>query len=108
MIEVIYYKEHNRLTVQGHAKSDEYGRDLVCASASILAVTLGCNVGHLEEGGVVTDVSVRLDPGNAEISCKPKTRFRNVVKQTFQSVCVGFEILASKYPEYISFTVRGW
>ena len=108
MIEVIYYKEHNRLTVQGHARSDEYGRDLICASASILALTLSANVGHMEESGIVTGVTVRLDPGDAEISCNPRHKFRNVVKQTFQSVCVGFEIMADKYPDYISYTVRGW
>ena len=43
MIEVTYYREHNRLVVTGHAQSNEYGKDLICASASILALTLGAN-----------------------------------------------------------------
>lgn len=108
MIEVTYYREHNRLTVTGHAKSDEYGKDLICASASILALTLGANVGHMADSGCVTEPIVKLEKGNAEISCKPKTRYQKSVRQTFMSVCVGFEILATKWPDYISYAVRGW
>lgn len=108
MIEVNYYREHNRLTVTGHAKSDEYGRDLICASASILALTLGANVGHMTDSGCVTEPIVKLEDGNAEISCKAKARYRESVRQTFMSVCVGFEILATKFPEYISYCVHGW
>ena len=108
MIEVTYYREHNRLTVTGHARSDEYGKDLICASASILALTLGANVGHMADSGCVTEPIVKIEEGNAEISCVPKARYKASVKQTFMSVCVGFEILASKWPDYISYCVRGW
>jgi len=108
MIEVIYYREYNRLTVTGHAKSDEYGKDLICASASILALTLGANVGHMADRGCVTEPIVKLEEGNAEISCKAKARYRESVRQTFMSVCVGFEILARNWPEYVSYAVRGW
>ena len=107
MIEVTYYREHNRLTVTGHARSDEYGKDLVCAAVSALALTLGANVGYLSAKDYVTAHTVRLEPGDAEISCNPRTRYRDSVKQVFMSVCVGFEILADKYPSYISYTVRG-
>lgn len=108
MIEVTYYREHNRLTVQGHAKSDEYGRDLICAAASALALTMSANVAHMYDSGCVTEPVTKLEEGNAEISCKAKARYRESVKQTFMSVCVGFEILATKFPDYISYAVRGW
>lgn len=108
MIEVTYYREHNRMTVTGHAQSNEYGKDLICASASILALTLGANVGHMADSGCVTEPIVKLEEGNAEISCKAKARYRESVRQTFMSVCVGFEILATKWPDYISYSVRGW
>lgn len=108
MIEVIYYREHNRVTITGHAHSDEYGKDLVCAAVSALALTMGANVGNLAANNYVTAYTARLDPGDAEISCNPRTRYRKSVKQVFMSVCVGFEILADKYPDYISYTVRGW
>lgn len=108
MIEVIYYREHNRLVVTGHAHSDEYGKDLVCAAVSALALTLEANVRHMAEKDYVTAYTARLDPGDAQISCNPRTRYRASVKQVFMSVCVGFEILASKWPDYISYCVRGW
>lgn len=108
MIEVIYYREHNRLTVTGHAHSDVYGKDLVCAAVSALALTLEANVGNMAAKDYVTAYTARLDPGDAEISCRARTRFRKSVRQVFMSVCVGFEILADRYPDYISYTVRGF
>lgn len=107
MIEVTYDRVHDRLTVVGHARSAEPGRDLICAACSILALTLAANVEQMEKGGCAVDTVYVLGEGNAEISCRPRPRFRAVVKQTFQSVCIGFEILAGKYPDYITFAVRG-
>lgn len=108
MIEVVFYREHNRLTVKGHAQSNEPGRDLICSACSILALTMAANVGHMHESGCVTGAVTTLEEGNAEISCTPKDKYKASVKQTFVSVCVGFEILASKFPDYISYAVRGW
>ena len=108
MIEVVYYREHNRLTITGHAHSDEYGKDLICAAVSALALTLSANVGNMAAKDYVREPVTRLDPGDAEISCKARTRFRQSVRQVFMSVCVGFEIMADRYPEYISYSVRGW
>jgi uncharacterized protein YsxB (DUF464 family) len=107
MIKVIYYRDHNRLTVEGHAKSDEYGKDLICAAVSTLTLTMAANVGNLAAKDYVTAYTVRLDPGDAEISCSPRTRYRDSVKQVFMSVCAGFEVLTNQYPDYIQYTVRG-
>lgn len=107
MIDVIYYREHNRVTVNGHAKSDEYGKDLVCAAVSALTLTTAANVENLAAKNYVTAHTVKLDPGDAEISCIPRTRYRDSVKQIFMSVCAGFEVLANQYPDYIQYTVRG-
>ena len=108
MIEVIYHREHNRLTVKGHAQSNEYGKDLVCAGVSALALTMAANVGNMAAKGYVKEPVTRLEPGDAEISCKARTRYRESVRQVFMSVCVGFEILADQYPDYISYSVLGW
>ena len=107
MIEVTYYREHNRLTIQGHARSDEYGRDLICAAASTLALTLSANVGHMARSGCIVDPVARLEAGDAEISCKPRIKYRDSVRQIFMSICAGFEILTEEYPEYIRYTVHG-
>ena len=76
MIEVTYWPERNRVTITGHANSDVYGKDLVCAAVSALALTLAANARYLASKDHVTDFTVRLAPGDAEICCKPKTIFR--------------------------------
>lgn len=107
MIEVIYYKEYNRLTVTGHANAAPAGEDIVCAAASILTRTLAANVAHMAKSGAVRDAVTEIGEGAAEISCRPKTNFRALTEMMFQSICVGFELLAEGAPEYISYSVRG-
>ena len=105
MIEVIYYRKHNRVTVTGHAGSAEPGRDLICASVSILTMTLAENVKNISNIGCATEPVTVMQKGKAEIYCKVKTRYKKTVQQVFMSVCVGFEILANKFPEYVSYSV---
>ena len=106
MIQVTYYKAYNRVTVEGHAQSGVPGHDLVCAGASTLAYTLAANVGRMEEMGLVRDAMATLDIGKAEISCRPKNKYASIVGAIFNSVCVGFELLAMNNPDYISYEIH--
>ena len=108
MIEVVYYRESNRVTIRGHAQSAEYGKDLICSAVSTLALTLRANVKVLTDAGYVVNPVTRLESGNAEISCLSKPGYRASVRQIFMSVCVGFQILGIEYPDYISYRVEGW
>ena len=107
MIQVTYYKQYNRVTVEGHAGSGPEGHDLVCASASALALTLAANVAHMEAQEAVYSVTIDLKEGNAEIQCTPYRRYKDSVAQIYRTICVGFELLATKYPNNISYEVRG-
>ena len=107
MIEVVYHKQFNRLTVQGHAGSGPEGHDLVCAAVSALVLTLAGNVSYMEAQEAVHSVIVKLDEGNAEIQCTAYRRYKDSVAQIFRAICVGFELLSTKYPENISYEVRG-
>ena len=107
MIQVVYYRSYNRLTVQGHAHSAEPGQDLVCAGASALAYTMAANVGNMNANGQVQDVIVKLESGDAEISCRPRAKYKAVVARIFEAICVGFELLAASSPQYISYEIRG-
>lgn len=107
MIQVTYYRSYNRLTVEGHAHSGEPGKDLVCASASILAYTLAANVGNLAYLGHVRIESMVLSPGKAEIAIKPRSGVSAIVGRIFESICVGFELLAKDYPQYIRYEIHG-
>lgn len=107
MIKVTYYRAYNRVTVEGHAGAGPEGHDLVCAAASAIALTLAGNVAYMEAKGAVHDTIIRLDEGSAEIQCTPYRRYKDSAEQIFRAVCVGFELLATKHPENISYDVRG-
>ncbi len=107
MIKVKYNRTYNRVIVLGHAESAPKGEDLVCSAASILIHTLAANVGHMEEAHICTKGMADIKEGFAKVSCKAVRGYENTVASTFQSVCVGFEILADKFPENISFKIWG-
>ena len=107
MIHVTYYRQYNRVTVEGHAGSGPEGHDLVCASASALALTLAGNVSYMESQDAVYGVIIKLEEGNAEIQCTPYRRYKDSTAQILRAICVGFELLSTKYPENISYEVRG-
>ena len=106
MIQVIYYRKYNRLTVSGHAESAEKGHDLVCASASVLAYTLAANVANMADNGQVREPIMEMEEGNTVVSCKPRSNLKASVTLVFDSICVGFDLLAHEYPEYISYEIR--
>ena len=106
MIQATYYRNYNRLTVTGHANSAEPGHDLVCASASMLAYTLAANVANMADNGQVRQPIIENSEGNTEISCNPRHKLKNTVTLVFDSICVGFELLAHDYPEYITYEIR--
>lgn len=107
MIHVVYHRHHNRVTVDGHAGSGPEGHDLVCASVSALALTLAGNVYYMKAQDAVHREIVKLKEGNAEIQCTPHRRYKDSVEQVFRTICVGFELLSTKYPNNISYEVRG-
>ena len=89
MIQATYYRSYHRLTVTGHAGSAEPGKDLVCASASMLAYTLAANVANMADHGQVRQPIMNMDEGNTEISCNPRHNLKASVTLIFDSVCVG-------------------
>ena len=107
MIQVTYYRQYNRVTVEGHAGSGPEGHDLVCSAVSALALTLAGNVSYMEAQEAVRNVIIKLDEGDAEIQCTAYRRYKDSVEQIYRAICVGFELLATKYPENISYEVRG-
>lgn len=107
MIQVKYNRFYNKLTVNGHAGAGKKGEDLVCSAASILVHTLSANVGNMADAGIACNVVSDIQDGFATVSCRAIRGSERIVANTFQSVCVGFEILSSKFPEYISFKICG-
>ena len=106
MIQVTYYKAYNRVTIKGHALSGVPGHDLVCAGASTLAYTLAANVGRMEDMCLIDDALVVLEPGSAEIRCVTGRECAAIVEAIFDTVCVGFELLAMDHHEYICYEIH--
>lgn len=107
MINVVYHRVYNKVTIEGHALSGDPGHDLVCASASILAYTLANTVENMAAANQCKDKQISLEAGNAVITCRPISRFANTVTLLFDTLCSGFALLAHNYPENISYEVRG-
>ena len=107
MITVVYHRDLNRVTVEGHARSGEAGHDLVCASASILAYTLAAFVNNMKAAGQTRCPTIELSEGHALIDCNTSNKYKNSVKIAFDAICGGFELLANDYPQNISYEIRG-
>lgn len=106
MIHVTYDRKHYKVTITGHAGSGEVGHDLVCASASILAYTLAANVTNAKAAEYLRSGTLKLDHGDAEIKCMPRSRYKSTMMLIFDTICAGFELLARDYPENISYEIR--
>ena len=106
MIEVVYYRSENKLTIEGHAQSGYHGHDLVCASASILAYTLAAFVKNSYKARQTKKPVLKLEVGNTQVSCKAKRRFKLAITLVFDAICGGYELLAKNYPDNISYTIN--
>ena len=106
MIEVVYQRDENRVTVKGHAHSGEVGHDLVCASASILIYTLASFARNTSKAKQSHKLTLRLDNGDSEVSCKAKRGYKPAITLVFDSICGGFELLARNYPQNITYEIK--
>ena len=106
MIRVTYHRAFNRVSVVGHAGSAEKGKDLICASASILVYTLADFVKKAEKEGQVWCSVIHIDEGDTIISCSPNEGKKESITEVFDAICRGFELLARDYPDNISYEIK--
>ena len=106
MICIVYNRKDHKITAKGHANSAEKGCDLVCAAASVLIYTAAENVISLKEKGITRRVSLKLNEGDSEIVCIPKTQYEAGTDIILTAVCVGFDLLAKQYPDNVSFEIK--
>ena len=99
----ISYNGGFHVSVKGHAGSDEYGKDLVCAAASILVYALNDLYGDLEALDIVSGRLAKVEPGDAEVDCTPKDCYVGAVRLQVQALCRGFRILADQEPSFVCY-----
>lgn len=106
MIHIEFAKGENGksmiLTLRGHAGYAEKGKDIVCASATILAYTVAQVVTDLySRGKLKKKPTIRLDPGNICVVCKPKRGAYYQVQTAYDVAKAGYALLAESYPENV-------
>ena len=85
------------LIIKGHAGE---GKDIICASASILAYTLAQNLKDRKD--LCDKVTLRLKEGNTEISCTPKDGSWVAIRALYNAFIRGLDLLEANYPDNIS------
>ena len=100
MLKVTFAQRGQKLALwlEGHAGYAEQGKDIVCASASILAYTLASIV---ESFGV--DYTISLEEGDTVIECETNDRETFIgLKNAYHYTLVGYALLEQNYPQYVS------
>lgn len=99
MVKIIYKEDFN-LTVEGHAGTAVIGQDILCSAVSILIYTLAQSV--LENSLCMEKPPiVSLESGKAVIKCRPKQKYKRKIKDIFNTIMTGFDLLANSYEKNI-------
>ena len=96
------------LRLEGHAGYDVSGKDIVCASASILAYTTAQLICEMEACGRLAELPlIRLDEGDAlvEAECKDQKSLEEA-RRIMHFAKAGYSMLQNSYPEYIKFVIN--
>lgn len=104
MIKVTIATEGEKLSLrlEGHAGYAEVGKDIVCASASILAYTVSQIVRVKERNGCLKEPAVvRLKGGDTEVTCVPTAEEYDGLWDAYDFARVGYFLLAHNYPKYV-------
>ena len=92
MIKVI--RENNKIIIKGHAKYDEYGKDIVCASVSSICYTTINAIAKLKDNAIKV-----VDKEIMEISILTKDE---IVEKLIENMMELFYSLEEDYPKNIN------
>lgn len=104
MVNVRFEKDGKSLilTVKGHSGQDDTGHDIICASVSILTYTIAQVVHDMYcNGRLKKRPTIRLDSGDAVVTCKPNKAYYDDALLSFSTVQSGYYLLAKNYPQNV-------
>ena len=87
--------EYTGFTCSGHAGFDAYGKDIVCASVSVLVIN---TINSLEEI-VHEDIKVESDENSGYIACEFKAPLKESSKVLVASLELGISQIVKQYGE---------
>ena len=91
---------HPSLVVDGHANYAEHGKDIVCASVSILFQSLA----NALETYTADDIAVRISPGDSHIIWNG--RQSSQARTLTWAFVDGMQSVAEAYPEYVRLDIE--
>ncbi len=102
MVTVKCNKKGNRhkITIEGHAEYNP-GLDIVCSAVSMLSFTLLQALKNEHENGNLRYFFMHHDSGNVHIVADTKKLFCERLQTIINTIFLGFELLAAKYPENV-------
>ena len=90
------------MTLKGHAEVAPKGEDLICASATMLAYTVGQAVQFLfEQGKLQKKPKIHIRDGEAVVVATPTEDAYAETLHTFWVAQCGIHILAHNYPQHV-------
>jgi uncharacterized protein YsxB (DUF464 family) len=104
MLQVTIATEGKKLSLrlEGHAGYAEIGKDIVCASASILAYSVAQIVKEAEhKGDLASPPHIHLEGGDTLVTCEPCEDTYEAVQGAYLFAKTGYALLAHNYPQYV-------
>lgn len=89
------------LSLDGHAGAAEFGQDIICAAASMLAYTLAAAVADAEDKMRSTPI-ISLTSGHARVICAPFPEEYERMRSLYEFTVRGYRLLAEKNPAYVT------
>lgn len=110
MIRAAFFQREGRFCtcIRGHAGFAPAGKDIVCAGASALALTLASCLRREEERGRLRLFSIQQEPGRLEIQAAPTLSGLERISALLEWAEEGFRLLARQYPEYVALESELW
>ena len=108
MITVKYKPDSNCLTIKGHAGYAEPGKDIICASASMIFYNLCAMLRQYPAEAFSMPLEMKMAKGKrgvTSVKCKPSAAYETWIDHDFLYALTGFQTLAGNYPEYVNLVV---
>ncbi len=111
MIKVTFYKDEDnnikRYMVKGHANFDEYGKDIVCAAASILTQNTLISLVELLELEESIDYDIRDGKMDVRLLENISQEAEEGAQLLLSSLELGLRSIAEQYPKNMTLQYKG-
>lgn len=87
------------MNMRGHANFAELGKDVVCAGASILGMTVAQAIQIMsEDGRLRKKANITIRSGRITVTAKPKPECFAEAQHIYYLAEIGFRLLSEAYP----------